>query len=265
MSTPCIDPHLVIAPSPAALALLQETFPEAPRRLHPGRRVRELAGFLGHGDRMVIDFEMPADDAVGRIHLPAAFFRCDDMPRRLVAACRGFLGAEDGIDPDGFAVVQAFAAWCRDEPARYRVLREAAAKRATIHERECFEANPLALPADPAAARAAVVRSLAAMLRATEARREEIARAHRLRRRYEAAAFVAVPTAAEIAAWNADPDPMGLDATGVADIVWDCVLGRFLALVAIAPGRDEAEAWLAWARARFGARAHVAFGAVEAR
>ena len=74
-----------------------------------------------------------------------------------------------------------------------------------------------------------------------------------------------MPTVAEVDAWNAALDPMGLDATGVVDIAWDCLLGRFLGLVAIAPGRRAAEAWLAWARARFGARPHVAFGGVKAR
>lgn len=265
MNTPCIDPHLLIAPSPAALALLEETFPGPPRRLHPGRRIRELEGFLDRADRMVIDFEMPADDAVGRIHLPASFFRTEDMPRRLVAACRDFLDTDGGVDRDGFEVAQAFAEWSRDEPACYRELREAAAKRDTLHVREGYETKPVELPADPAAAKEAVERSLAGLLRATAARRKEIARAHGLRRHHEAAALVAVPTAAEVDAWNAAPDPVGLDGTGVADIVWDCILGRFFVLMAIAPRRREAEAWLAWARDRFGARPHVSFSGVKAR
>jgi hypothetical protein len=148
-NTPCIDPHLIIAPSSAALALLEETFPEAPRRLYPGRRVRELEAFLGYGDRMVIDFEMSADDAVGRIHLPARLFKSDDLPQRLVAACRACLDAEGGIDQDGLEVALAFAEWCRDEPARYRELREAAAKRHTIHLRECWEAVRSSFPPTP--------------------------------------------------------------------------------------------------------------------
>lgn len=79
------------------------------------------------------------------------------------------------------------------------------------------------------------------------------------------AATVRVMAAAEVAAWNAAGDPMGIDAAGVTDVAWDCVLGRSLGLVAIAPGRQTAEAWLAWARARFGARPHAAFSGARAR
>jgi hypothetical protein len=45
----------------------------------------------------------------------------------------------------------------------------------------------------------------------------------------------------------------------------DRVLGGCLLLVAIARRRREVEAWLDWARARFGARPHVAFSGVRAR